>query len=107
MKASSALASQRSPTRPPTAANAGKAPPKFTPESRSPGKRNFKPNFEKPSAEHDIVDPIYENKDPIGTSIKQRMEQGSVMSLIKPKDKAAPFFFTMTLVGPGLEDANV
>ena len=26
------------------------------------------------------------------------------MSLIKPKDKAAPFFFTLNLVGPGLDD---
>ena len=33
-----------------------------------------------------------------------RTEQGSVMSLIKPKDKAAPFFFTLTLTGPGLEE---
>jgi hypothetical protein len=33
-----------------------------------------------------------------------RMEEGSVMSLIKPKDKVAPFFYTLTLVGPGLEE---
>lgn len=104
MKASSTLASQRSPTRPDKVqTNNAKAPPKMTPESRSPGKRSFKPNFDVPSAEHDTVDPIYENKDPISISVAQRMEQGSVMSLIKPKDKVAPFFFTLTLVGPGLE----
>ena len=98
MREKAQLAPARSPTRPTTA-----RPPKMNiAESRSPGKKSFKPSFDVPSAEHDVVDPIYENKDPIATSVKQRMEQGSVMSLIKPKDKVAPFFYTLTLVGPGL-----
>jgi hypothetical protein len=31
-----------------------------------------------------------------------RTEEGSMMSVVKPKDKADPFFYTLKLNGPGL-----
>lgn len=79
---------------------------KLVPNSpRSPGRggKNFKPNFEQPSAAKDVVDPIYENKDPISASIKIRMEAGSLMSVQRSGKRAEPFFFGMELVGPGLD----
>lgn len=77
---------------------------KITKMPNSPSKTTikiFKPNFEQVSTAADIADPIYENKDPIGTSIKTRCEIGSLMSVSKAL-RTQPFFFTMELTGPGL-----
>ena len=67
------------------------------------GIKIFKPTFEQPSAAEFIPDPIYENKDPISASIKQRMEVGAVLSVSKTIKTSPPFFFKMELSGPGLE----
>lgn len=61
------------------------------------------------SATEDIVDPIYDKKDPISASIRLRKEGGSIMSIIRDKNFAAnmdgsEFFYTMGLVGTGLEN---
>jgi hypothetical protein len=72
----------------------------FNSPSKS-GIKIFKPNFEQASAVEDTIDPIYENKDPISVSIKQRCEVGTFLS-VKKSAKAGPtFFFQMELTGPG------
>lgn len=52
------------------------------------------------SSLEDKVDPIYTNKDPIGAAQKERLDAGSMTSVTK--GTKIPFFFTMTLNGPGL-----
>jgi len=60
------------------------------------------------SASQDILDPIYDKKDPITASIKQRKDLGSVFSVQRDKNQeiqdGQKFFFSMSLVGPGLKD---
>jgi hypothetical protein len=62
------------------------------------------------SASKDIVDPIYDKKDPISASIKQRKDIGSIMSISRAKNLANDnmdgqrFFYSMSLVGTGLKN---
>lgn len=62
------------------------------------------------SASKDIVDPIYDKKDPISASIKQRKEIGSIMSISRVKNLGTEnidgqkFFYSMSLVGTGLKN---
>lgn len=65
----------------------------------SPSKR-FKPNFTVQSAQEDVIDQIYTNKDPISVSMKSRLEAGSILSVNK-KNKTQAFFFEMKLNGKG------
>jgi hypothetical protein len=57
--------------------------------------------FKKDSAEVDTLDPIYENKDPIGVTFDVRKDQGGILS-VKKNYNQAQFFFKMELKGEGL-----
>lgn len=65
--------------------------------------KNYKPNASAVSASQDIPDPIYEHKDPITVSCKQRKDEGSMLSVVKGTVKKDPFFFSLKLNGPGLK----
>lgn len=59
--------------------------------------RTFKPAFnQKEMAKEDHVDAIYDNKDPIATSIQQR---GTITGVVQSKGGPAPFTFTFKLEG--------
>ena len=66
-------------------------------KSMSPGAgspKSFKPSFQVASAKADTVDPIYKNKDPVSTSIKERVDDGgSILSVVRKKK--VPFYYTM------------
>lgn len=64
--------------------------------------KSYKPSFQVASAKEDIVDPIYKNKDPISTSVKERVDDGGSILSVKRKKKV-PFYYTMQLKGPGKE----
>ena len=53
------------------------------------------------SAAEDVVDPIYNNKDPIAASIKIRKDDGSHLSVVKAPAGRLPYFFAMELIGDG------
>lgn len=53
------------------------------------------------SAREDVVDPIYQHKDPISASIKIRKDDGSHLSVVKATAGRLPYFFTMELTGDG------
>ena len=62
------------------------------------------------SASKDVLDPIYDKKDPITASIRQRKEEGSVFSVCRDKNHVSEsmdgqkFFYQMSLVGAGLKN---
>ena len=64
---------------------------------------NMATAFTKPSAQEDIPDPIYANKDPIAISVAERKSQsgGSVLNRSIAKGYKQEFYFTMKLNGPG------
>ena len=65
--------------------------------------RNIKDRYKQESAETDVTDPIYENKDPIAVSFKARKDEGGILSVTKKSDKQNQFFYSLKLVGNGLQ----
>ena len=61
----------------------------------------MRPSFKIESAAEDIPDPIYDKNDPINASVNQRIKEGSFLSIVK--NKKSPFFYPLTLSGPGLK----
>lgn len=45
----------------------------------------FSPNFERPSAQQEVIDPIYNNKDPIAVSVETRKKEGSILTVVRGK----------------------
>lgn len=72
-------------------------------KSRSPGigspSKKFKPDFAPQSATEEVDDPIYSNKDPVAVSMKQRLAEGSILSVVRVKKQ--PYFFNLKLNGKG------
>ena len=64
--------------------------------------RDIKDRYKVESAETDVVDPIYENKDPISVAFKTRKDEGGILS-VKSTKPSQPFFFTLKLNGNGLK----
>lgn len=74
--------------------------------STSKGLYNTTTEFTTKSAPKDTIDAIYKKKDPITASIELRKESGSILSVQKPKTDSTEglkFFYSLSLVGPGLK----
>lgn len=66
--------------------------------------KRFNENFKKASAQQDIIDEIYFEKDPISTSLIQRKQKGKTITTVVREpthNKQGRFFFTLRLRGPG------
>ena len=77
-------------------------------KDRSPSPRKsmgYKPDYEIKSTLNDIIDPVYENVDPISVTSKTRQQAGSVSTQISGGKKDA-YFFTLGLTGSGCPIEN-
>jgi len=54
-------------------------------------------------AAEDFVDPIYDEKCPISSSIKERKDAGAINTMVSKPGLKAPFTFEFTLNGPGAQ----